>query len=420
MIDFYSVSAYTNSVKNILIVGKTFDGFEKYLQNNNFNAVFLRDENNDQISFFDIFDTDFSSDEDFLQIAQKINSLIKIDGVFTMYENYIVPAAKIAARLHLPYLPIAAAQNCTDKFLMRTAFSRSPEKISPDFAIVRNEKDIKEFAKNHKFPLIMKPTNLSKSLLVYKNDNAEELLKNFARITELAPKIYQKYAPSSAPKILVEEFLDGSIHSVDAFIDHSGNPQILQNVVDYQTGYDIGYDDNFHYSRILPSKLSAEKIAEIRHCAEVGARSLGMENSPAHIEIILTNDGPRIVEIGARNGGYRDRMYLLANGIDIYGNWIKTILGERVDILAQKNEDCAVLELFPRENGIFVGIKNEEKLRKLPSLNDFHFSLKIGDLIGKAGDGYKRSAVVILHNSDSAQFKKDLDFVRNNVSIITK
>lgn len=43
-----------------------------------------------------------------------------------------------------------------------------------------------------------------------------------------------------------------------------------------------------------------------------------------------------------------------------------------------------------------------------------------GQFVGKSSDGYKMTAVVILHNEDSEQFEKDLDFVNNNVCIVTK
>ena len=65
--------------------------------------------------------------------------------------------------------------------------------------------------------------------------------------------------PIENQKFLLE-YIKGSIHSVDAFVDSDGSPQVLEQVVDYETGFDVGYDDNFHYSRILPSRLSFEQI----------------------------------------------------------------------------------------------------------------------------------------------------------------
>ena len=130
------------------------------------------------------------------------------------------------------------------------------------------------FADAHDFPLILKPANLSKSLLVTKSCNLDELRANYERTMAKIGEIYQKYAPDRAPKLLIEEYLDGSVHSVDAFVDAEGTPHVMKEIVDYQTGYEVGYDDNFHYSRLLPSRLSPEEQEAFLKCAELGCRAL--------------------------------------------------------------------------------------------------------------------------------------------------
>lgn len=345
--------------------------------------------------------------------------LPRIDGLLWIYENYVVPSAWIARELGIHGMPIQSAEACTDKYLMRSLFADAPEKISPDFAIATNETDVIDFAKSHDFPLILKPANLVKSLLVTKSNDFDDLLANYSRTTEQITSVYEKYAPHRKPKLIIEEFLSGSVHSVDAFVTGDGTPHVLENIVDYQTGYDIGYEDNFHYSRLLPSALSAKDQAAIRHCAELGIHALGMRNSPAHIEIILTHDGPRIVEIGARNGGYRERMHRLANGTDIIKNAIAVALNEQPDILPTKNYSCAVIELFPKSPGKFQGIHHENQLRKLDSFRSLATKTETGRYTGRAADGYKMCAVTLLLNRDSETFAKDLAYIREHVSVQT-
>ena len=362
---------------------------------------------------------DFSSRESILETVRQLPW--KPDAIMATYENYVLPMAYIGEELGLPVIPVEAAKACTDKQLMREAFSKSPKPISPDFDNAMTWENVKAFAEKHEFPLILKPANLSKSLLVTKSVNMEELEANWQRTMRQLDAVYAKYAPDRPPKIIVEEFLEGSVHSVDAFINTEGKVYLLkEGIVDYQTGYDVGYDDNFHYSRLLPSRLSAEDQAAFLECAELGCKMLGMKNSAAHIEIIMTKNGPRLVEIGARNGGYRERMYRFANDIDIVGNALRLAFGQEPDIEPKKHEPVAVLELFPKVPGEFVGIKNEEALRNLPSLEYVSIKAEQGKFIGKSSDGYKMAAVVILHNSDVKQFNKDLEFVNNEVYVETK
>jgi len=407
-------------MQRILIVGKSFSGLTNFLKESGYDYIVLKDvqsAKHPEKKYKRRVLCDFSSRETVIEAVAKIKD--QVDGVIATYENYILPAAWVAEYLGRPGLPVAAAEACTDKWLMRQRFAAAPEKISPDFALITNEDELRQFAEQHTFPLIIKPANLMKSLLVTKNHNLDELVANYRRTLEQIGAVYKKYAPNRQPQLLVEEFLEGSIHSVDAFVDADGEPYVLEQVVDYQTGYDIGFDDNFHYSRILPSKLSPEDQAALRHCAAVGIKALGMKSSPAHVEIIMTKDGPRIVEIGARNGGYRERMHRLANGLDIPAIALQLVFGQKPEIHATKDEPCAVLELFPKTSGTFQGIENEDKLRALPSLTYLSIKAKPGQYVGKSSEGYKMCAIVILHNSDSDQFAKDLQYVNESVRVIT-
>lgn len=408
-------------MKHILIVGKKFSGFVKFLEENGYEYTELRDVKTTKFpekKFKHRVVADFSSRKKLLDVVDTLP--VKPDAVFAIYENYILPAAWIAEHLGLPGLPVAAAEACTDKYLMRSLFQEAPVKISPAFQEVRNYKEVETFAKEHGFPLIIKPANLSKSLLVTKSCNMDELSANYKRTMAKVGEIYQKYAPDREPKLLIEEYLDGSVHSVDAFVDADGVPHVMKEIVDYQTGYEVGFDDNFHYSRILPSRLSTAKQAAFLECAEMGCRALGMRSSAAHIEIIMTKTGPRIVEIGARNGGYRERMYRLANNIDLMENAIGLAFGEIPQIKAMKNEPVAVLELFPQKAGEFIGLAAQEKLEKLKSLEYLSIKAEAGQLIGKSSDGFKATAIVILHHKEADVFAKDLEFVNKNVRVLTK
>jgi biotin carboxylase len=390
--------------KTFLVVGKSFNSLE---------AEIARRGNS-----FIVFDADFS---DKAKVDHALDNLPrKIDAVFCIYEQYILPTAYIAHRLKLPGMPLQAAERCTDKFLMRQAFAAVPENISANFALLENEETLLSFAKKHGYPLIIKPANLTKSLLVTKNHNQPELLENYRRTLANIEKVYKRYAPDRQPKLLVEEFLEGPAYSVDAFVNAQGTPYVLDKIVDYQTGYDIGYDDNFHYSRLLPSKLSPDRQKALRHTAELGIKALGMHSSPAHVEIIYTKKGPRIIEIGARNGGYRGRMHQLANGLNIYDVALNLALGKNPDITATKNDPCAVLELFPKKPGVFVGVANQTELEGLPSLVSIKLKQKIGSHVGKSSEGYKMCAIIILHNPDPIQFNKDLEFVNSKVHVQTQ
>lgn len=411
------------NMKTVLIVGASFVTIRSYLLEHGMDYVLLKDARklNKTDKLDDkVFACDFSSKQTILRDLKMVTKNHQINGVMATYENYVLPAALITKELKLPGLPIEAAEACTDKLLMRQKFMNAPIKISPNFKEINNYEELIDFAKNNSFPLILKPANLVKSLLVTKSYNLDELKNNYQKTVETIGEIYQKYAPERQPKILVEEFMVGPIHSVDAFIDSTGTPHVLKQVVDYQTGYDVGFDDNFHYSRLLPSALPQKDIEAIRKAAKLGCEALDMKNSPAHIEIIRTQEGPMIVEIGARNGGYRERMHNLADGIDILKNAIALATGEKLDLEATKQDFCTVLELFPKKSGIFKAIENEKELIKLKSLYYFAVKQPYNQYVGKSSEGYKMCAIVILASPNKDVFNKDLEFVSSKVKVVTE
>ncbi|MNQ92998.1 hypothetical protein D3C85_1084420 [compost metagenome] len=113
-------------------------------------------------------------------------------------------------------------------------------------------------------------------------------------------------------------------------------------------------------------------------------------------------------------------MHGLANGIDITGAALALALGNKPNVTAVRNDPCAVLELFPKTPGVFIGIKNLEELKALPSLTYLSVKATLSTFTGKAADGYKMAAVVMLHNQDHSQFQQDLDFIAASVAVETK
>ncbi len=406
----------------ILVVGKHFNGLRQYLADQGIEQMLLLDElvgENHAIKQGCNFVTaSFSSRESIESVLEQIPG--KVDAVVAIYENYVLPAAWIAEKLKANGLPVKSAEACTDKELMRSLFNKAPKQISPDFRVVNEKQELLDFADKHSYPLVLKPANLAKSLLVTTCNNKDELVDSYESALREINNIYRKHAPHRKPKLIIEEYLKGPVHSVDAFVDGDGKPHILDAIVDYRTGHDIGYHDNFHYSRVLPTSLSKEDQKKFKEAAELGVKALGMKYTAAHIEIIMTEQGPRIVEIGARNGGYRPRMHMLANGINIYQQLINTLTDQPIDITNKKNSGCAVLELFPKVPGEFKELLNEVKLRQLDSFKYLSLKAKPGEHIGLSSQGYKMSAVVILQNDNLNQFKSDLEFVDDNVRVDTR
>jgi hypothetical protein len=232
-----------------------------------------------------------------------------------------------------------------------------------------------------------------------------------------AEAIYKQYAPTKQPSFIIEQYMEGSHHTVQGFADKNGRAFAIDRVVDQVRASEVGFDDNFIYARILPSRLSRAEQDEVIRAVEAGITAIGMRSALAHCDVVLTKGGARLIEIGARIGGYREFMYREANGIDLYEIMLNMAYSRPLKLKAAKDFASSVIELFPKEPGKFGGVSNQEALNKLASLDKFKIRAAIGDKIGKASDGYKACATVFLKNDNPSQLKQDIDFVLNDVAV---
>lgn len=176
----------------ILYIGKIAKEDQDYLDSENiphFHIVFNERERGSSKST-KMFTS--RSEGDILKFLKKLHTNNPITGIITTYEKYIELRQKIGSSLNIPTLSEHSLRTSTDKAIMREAFLSFDKSISPNYQIVESFSDAEKFADEHNFPVMLKPTNLQKSLLITKNTNKEQLLKNYSKITELIQKIYDK------------------------------------------------------------------------------------------------------------------------------------------------------------------------------------------------------------------------------------
>lgn len=339
--------------------------------------------------------------------------------VLTMYEQYIPIAADVNAYLGLTHaLSPEAARASTDKIRMREAFAAAPVAISPAFALVADQQQIEAFANTHGFPLILKPANLSKSLLITRCDSMPELLAAWKQTIQEAPALYARFTDGLQPRFILEEFMPGSVHTIMGFVDKNGDIALADEIVDNVTAKEAGFNDSFIFSRTIPSRLDAHDQDALRECAKLGIQALGLRSCAAHVELVLTKDGPRLIEIGARVGGYRTVMYNEASGIDVIKATLQAYDGELPDLTSHKHSFYRAIEIFPEHKGAFVEATNFVTVAKLPSILTARVKPKPGQIIGKAAEGFKAAIVIELSSTSKDQISADYEYIRKNVHVV--
>jgi biotin carboxylase len=344
---------------------------------------------------------------DFEHIDEELTRLdtltLSIAGLVCTYENYVVSKAKLGEHFHVPSLSLESAKLCTDKSLMRQAFIDEDPSISPQFTTVSSIDDALAFAKTYGYPLIIKPTNLVKSLLVLRCDTEAQLIENVTYAQATIGALYEKYhIYEREAQLIIEEFIVGKQCSIAAFVDEHGTPHFCSGVVALTNAQDLHVDDNFLYKRELPADIDPELEKEMFRVAKAGVKALKMRSVPAHIELMYGPKGVKIIEIGARIGGYRPRMYKYSYGLDLIEQEVKLAIAEQPSLEGTLSTFCAVYELFPETEGAFTSVLGSIDTSTLAYYRE---SAKVGQTVGPAKNGYKASAIIIVAHPSREDFE---------------
>ena len=338
---------------------------------------------------------------DFTSLESRIDGLAswrgRVRGLLCTYENYIVSKAQLGAYFDVPTLSVQAAKAATDKLIMRTAFAAKAPAISPAFQHIDTENDAINFANQYGYPVIIKPTNLVKSLLVTRCNTEQELRDTVKYTQQSLPDVYKKYGVfDHNPQIIIEEFITGPMYSIAGFVDKAGLLQVCPGATSLVSAQMIQKDDNYLYSRTLPAAIDKAIYAELVYATKEGVRAMGLTSTSIHAELIIGRTGIKIVEIGARIGGYRPRMYNLSYGIDLIDLSIRNALDIPLNINSNMppQKTTSTYELFADSEGSFARISGPIDSIKKDSI---YFSQKLqpGEPTGRAKDGHKAAAVII-------------------------
>lgn len=325
---------------------------------------------------------------------------------------------------HVPYLRTPTVKSlswATNKLMMRQRFALYDRSITPKYKVVHNaqKNTIKDLEEKVGFPMVIKPTGLATSLLVTIAYHHEELEASLKRIFRKINKIYRESNGRGDPTVLVEQLMEGEMYSVDVYVGSRGGLTFTP-FCHIKTGRAVGFDDFFAYQTVTPTTLSAKSIIEAK---EVGAKAiyaLGLRSITAHVELLKTENGWKIIEVGPRAGGFRDIMYRLAYNIEHYSNDFLIRVPKPLSVQKKPINHAAVLKLFAPKEGILTQISGVKKAQKLASFYRIDENKKVGDKATFAKHGGKSVFNIYLYNSDRSKLLADIRRLEQMVSIKTR
>ena len=151
-----------------------------------------------------------------------------------------------------------------------------------------------------------------------------------------------------------------------------------------------------------PSQLSDEIKDEIAKVAKLANKAVGITNGPSHTEIIVTKEGPKIVELGARLGGDCITTHLvpLSTGVNMVESCIKIALGDTPDISVKYNKGSAIRYLSCNE-GVIEEINGIDKAKSLEGVCQVSIVHNVGENVSEIKSSADRVGFVVAQGNSS-------------------
>lgn len=302
----------------------------------------------------------------------------RVDGVMTLASDMPMRAvAAVAKEMNLVGISEETAVKATDKGEMRAALLKHGVPI-PTFYRVNSRKKYYSAVERIKaagYRCIVKPADNSGSRGI-------DLLSDFENETIDRAYDYSKKSSRSGD-LMVEEYMDGDEVSVES-LSIDGVCHVIQITDKLTTGAPFFVEMGHSQPSALPDEVK-EKIRQITVDAN---RAIGIENGPAHTEIKITKDGPKIIELGARLGGDNITTHLtpISTGVDMVECCINIAMGKTADVEQKFNKGSAI-RYFPLESGVIKSIDGIDRAESVPGV----IQVSIVHGVGEKIDGIRSS-----------------------------
>jgi len=259
------------------------------------------------------------------------------------------------------------------------------------------------------FDIILKPERGSGGNLVFHATNELEVKNAFRQILSHKTDYGEKNSD-----VCVQEFLVGEKYAVNT-VSCNGKC-VVTDIIKYKLS-DANGVPFYDYDEIL-SPRDGPVLTEMEEYTKKAVLALGIKWGPAHPEIMLTKDGPVVIEIGARLAGAglpRLEKEALGQGqveftvaAYIDRNEFNKLSKKSVKII----NHCFLVYLNSHKEGILKSVNKFSKIEKLLSFSRMLIEVSAGDRIRKTIDMDTIIGLVYLVHKRRSQVIKDYGYIR--------
>jgi carbamoylphosphate synthase large subunit len=287
-----------------------------------------------------------------IEAVRWVQERLWVDRLEATIEAHVMAAARAREATGIPGTSVHTTYLCRDKPAMKEALRAAGIPCARS-AAPRTGDDIRGFAADVGFPIILKPAAGAGAAGTERVDSANELDAAIARS-----------GVEQGAEVAVEEFVEGH----EGFYDTISIDGRI--VMDFATHYYPNVLEAMRTRWISPQFVTTNRIdgSEYRELRGLGQRvvdTLGIGTSATHMEWFSGPKGLYFSEIGCRPPGVRAwDLYAAANDIDIYREWANAIVHGNVSRPPSRRFAAGIVALRPDQDGTIHGYEGIDEAQQ--------------------------------------------------------
>jgi biotin carboxylase len=347
----------------------------------------------DRLIFADI--TDLPQHPAIRERVRRLHAEDPIDGVVSLSATGVLLASLIAADLGLFGLAPDVARAACNKHEVRRRLSRAGIP-TPWYRAFRTPDELRALVRERGLPLILKPVDGAGSVGVTLLEDPDDIDVALAAALQW----------SELELFLVEEVLSGTEVSVEVASRRGGH--FVAAVTDKRVQLIRG--DFVEMGHTMPSGLAPAQRRAASEQALAALDAVGVGSGVSHVEVMLTRDGPRVVEVNARiAGGLIPDMVELAGGTNLYEWLAAQAVGRPTPALVAAGARCAGVRFIAPEPGVVGALPPyQAMIDALGGVTDFHLRTIAGQTIPDLPGNFRRWGHVLAVADDRQELERRL------------
>lgn len=251
----------------------------------------------------------------------------------------------------LPGLDYQVAKLIKNKYKVRKRLYEAHVDDTTQAYEVEEDTDLQKLSEKLSFPVMVKPCDGSGSRGASRVDEPQQLV----RACKLAMEA------SITHRAEVETFITGREYGAESLVAN-GKVYVLGIMRKWMT-------EPPYYAELghaIPTDLPPEVEERAKICVENAIKALGVNFGSVNMDMLITHTGKiHIIDIGARMGGNMigPAIIPLGTGIDYMANMIRNAVGDKVELIPEKQEAVAS-RLLAFENGVVKQLPDFKKIEK--------------------------------------------------------